>query len=166
MRRHGGILLEMMIALALFVGAALFILRATSQARMAVDRAVTQQRAVDLATTRLAELETGLITLSDLRSGFEDSRPEFGSFDSTMPVQRLRLESRTERSAFPGLTLLKIDVLDAEQVAADGGARTVFTIRKLIRISEDDIDAYEQDELLDDLPEEESSFSDLEESDS
>ena len=152
MTRRGGILLETMIALALFVGAALSILRSTSQASTSVDRAVTLQHAVDLATTRLAELESGLISLADLRAGLDDPRPEFGEFDSSPSPQRLRVESRTERSAFAGLTLLELSVVDSEQVAADGGARTVFTIRKLIRVREDEVDAYEQDDLLDDLP--------------
>lgn len=163
MSRRGGLLLETMIALALFVGAALSILRATSQASTAVDRAATLQHAVDLATTRLTELETGIISVADLRAGLDEPRPEFGAFDSSAPSERLRVEARTERSIFAGLTLLELSVVDSDQVAVDGGARSVFTIRKLIRMREEEIDAYEQDDLLEDLPIDPKPIDDLEE---
>jgi hypothetical protein len=149
---RGGILLEAMIALALFVGAALAILRATSQAASAVEKASTLQHAVDIATTRLAELETGIVSLADLRAGLDESRPEFGAFDASAPSERLRVEARTERSIFAGLTLLELSVVDSEQVASDGGARSIFTIRKLVRLREEEVDAYEQDDLLENLP--------------
>jgi hypothetical protein len=152
MNARGGILLEAMIALALFVGAALTILRATSQAAAAVDKAATLQHAVDIATTRLAELETGIVSLADLQAGLDEPRPEFDVFDANTPSERLRVEARTERSIFAGLMLLELSVVDSEQAAFDGGARSIFTIRKLVRVREEEVDAYEQDDLLEDLP--------------
>jgi len=149
---RGGILLEAMIAMALFVGAALTILRASSQASMAVEEASKLQSAVDLATTRLTELEVGLISLTDLRSGRFESRPEFGDLDQGDSSDPLLIEARTERTAFEGLVLLELHVLDSEREASDGGARRIYSIRKLVRLSEEDVEAYEQDELLDDLP--------------
>jgi len=65
-RRRGGILLELLLAIALFAAAASF---TTSAMRSAVDgirRTELRARAFDLAATRLAELDAGLIAASDL----------------------------------------------------------------------------------------------------
>ena len=80
MNRRGGILLEVLFAITLFVVAALAILQATGQAARSVDRAAVLQRAVDMATTRMAELEVGLISVGDLRSMDDFVRPEFRRF--------------------------------------------------------------------------------------
>ncbi|MEY4117287.1 MAG: hypothetical protein RLZZ116_615 [Planctomycetota bacterium] len=64
--RRGGILLELLLAIALFAAAASF---TTSAMRSAVDgirRAELRARAFDLASTRLAELDAGLVAASDL----------------------------------------------------------------------------------------------------
>lgn len=153
MRRHGGILLEVLVSLALFVGAALAILRATSQAANSIDRAAILQRAVDLATSRMAELESGLIGEGDLRNDLDEPRPEFGAFLDEPAERRLRVESSTERTPWDGLSLVELRVLDAEQVAPDGGARVLFTLRRIVRLREGAAEAYESDEMLLDLPE-------------
>lgn len=65
-RRGGGILLELLLAIALFAAAASF---TTSAMRSAVDgirRTELRARAFDLAATRLAELDAGLVAASDL----------------------------------------------------------------------------------------------------
>ena len=64
--RRGGILLELLLAIALFAAAASF---TTSAMRSAVDgirRTELRARAFDLAATRLAELDAGLVAASDL----------------------------------------------------------------------------------------------------
>ncbi len=157
MRRSGGILLEVLISLALFIGAALAILRATSQASDSVDRAAILQRAVDLATTRMAELQVGLVTEADLRSEANEPRPEFGAFEFVEAEQRLRIEAVMERSPYEGLTLVELKVLDSERSAVDGGARTIFTLRQLVRLGDAEPDAYELDEMLEGLPQASSS---------
>lgn len=164
MIRRGGVLLEAMVALALFVGAALAILRATSQASVAVEKAAILQHAVDLATTRMAELEAGLISDADLRQGGGESRPEFGAFDPTFEERRLRVETVTRRTYFEGLTLVELSVVDSEQIAPDGGARTIFQMRQLVHLREQVLDTYEMDDMLEDLPREPTTQqSDLEE---
>jgi len=152
MTRRGGILLETLLSITLFVVAALAILQATRQANRSVERAAVLQRAVDLATTRMAELEVGLITIGDLRSLDDLPRPEFGAFVDAPAEDRLRIEASTERSPHDGLTLVELTVLDAEDPAIDGGARTVFVLRQLIRLREGVVDAYESDDLLEGLP--------------
>src|SRR5262245_36044128 len=64
---RGGVLFEVMLSVALFAGAAAFTLAATRSVSITLERSQKQQQAVDLARTRLAELEAGLITLGDLR---------------------------------------------------------------------------------------------------
>ena len=64
--RRGGILLELLLAIALFAAAASF---TTSAMRSAVDgirRTELRAHAFDLAATRLAELDAGLVAASDL----------------------------------------------------------------------------------------------------
>ncbi len=158
MRQAGGILLEVLISLALFVGAALAILRATSQASDSIDRAAILQRAVDLATTRMSELEIGLVTEGDLRSDELQPRAEFGAFEFAPAERRLRIEASTERAPWEGLTLVELRVLDSEQIAVDGGARTIFTLRRLLRLREGAVDAYEFDEMMEGLPGEDTGF--------
>ena len=152
MTRRGGILLETLLAITLFVVAALAVLQATSQANRAVERAAVLQRAVDLATTRMAELEIGLLGIGDLRSLDDLPRPEFGAFDDGPAEERLRIEASTERSPHAGLTLVELTVLDSEDPATDGGARAVFVLRKLVRLRDGVVDAYESDDLLEGLP--------------
>ena len=161
MRYAGGILLEVLVSLALFVGASLAILRATGQASDSVDRAAILQQAVDLATTRMSELQIGLVSEGDLRSDAIQPRAEFGAFDFSPAEQRLRIEASTERTPWEGLTLVRLSVLDSEQIAADGGARTIFTLRRILRLREGAIDAYENDEILEDLPNADSFFGEV-----
>jgi hypothetical protein len=152
MTRRGGVLLEVLLALTLFVGGALAVLRATSQARRSVVEAGTLQRAVDLATTRMAELEAGLISDADLREGGGMPRPEFGAFEAAPATNRLRIEVATRRSPYAGLTLVELDVLDPDQIAVDGGARVVFSLRKLVQLRDQPVDEYELDDMLEGLP--------------
>ena len=68
---RGGILFEIMLSIAIFAGAALFTLRAVSNALIAFDRSARRQQAMDVARSTLAELEVGLITIADLRDRSE-----------------------------------------------------------------------------------------------
>jgi len=65
-RRGGGILLELLLAIALFAAAASFTLSALRSAIDGIRRAELRARAFDLAATRLAELDAGLVAIGDL----------------------------------------------------------------------------------------------------
>lgn len=65
-RRGGGILLELLLAIALFAAAASFTLSALRSAVDGIRRAELRARAFDLAATRLAELDAGLVAIGDL----------------------------------------------------------------------------------------------------
>ena len=60
--RRAGVLFEVIVALVLFVGAASFVLSANRSVFSTLERTRLQREATDLARTRLAELEAGLIT--------------------------------------------------------------------------------------------------------
>ena len=65
-RRGGGILLELLLAIALFALAAAFTMSAMRSAIDGIRRTELRARAFDLAATRLAELDAGLVAASDL----------------------------------------------------------------------------------------------------
>ncbi len=65
-RRGGGILLELLLAVALFATAASFTLSAMRSALDSIRRVELRARAFDLAATRLAELDAGMIAAGDL----------------------------------------------------------------------------------------------------
>ncbi len=67
-KRRGALLLEVLLSIALFAGAAAFALGASRSVFDALDRAKRQQAALDIARSKMAELEAGLITVRDLRS--------------------------------------------------------------------------------------------------
>ena len=67
-RRRGGILLEVTLAIAIFAAAGSITLAATRSVFRSLDRSRRLLEAVDLARSRLSELEAGLIDLADLRS--------------------------------------------------------------------------------------------------
>lgn len=154
-QHHGGVLLEVLVAIAIFVAAALSILEISRQAQRSLDRAAMLDRAADLAATSMAELQLGLVTLADLRAGTETSRPEFGAFVEDLALPRLRVEASTERSPYAGLTELELRVFDSEHAAPDGSARVLFTLRQLLVLHEDAEGEllYEEDDLLEGLPE-------------
>jgi hypothetical protein len=68
-RRRGGILLEILLAIALFVGGAVLVLGAMRSAVDGARRADLRARAMDLAQSRIAELDAGLIAVGDLDGG-------------------------------------------------------------------------------------------------
>lgn len=77
---RGGILLELLLAIALFVGGAVLVLGAMRSAVDGARRADLRARAMDLAQSRIAELDAGLIAVGDL-DGDESAGDDLGSSD-------------------------------------------------------------------------------------
>lgn len=151
MSRRGGLLLEVMISMALFIGAALVVLRVMSDARTSLQRSAVLQRAVDLAMTRVGELELGLVSLADLRGMGRQERGEFEDLEAS--AEPLGIRVRTERTQWDGLVLLELDVLDPERTDSTGDDFVVHSVRTLVRLSEETFEDFEDDPILDDLPE-------------
>src|ERR1043165_8910114 len=64
---RGAVLFEVMLAVALFGGAAAFTLAAVRSVFASLDRVRLQQEAVDVAASTMAQLEAGAVTLADVR---------------------------------------------------------------------------------------------------
>ncbi len=158
-RPRGAVIFEAMLSVALFAGAATFALGATKSVFATLDRAKRQQEAVDLVRSKLAELEARMINLADLR-GLEvesvGSIQSFGSdaLDPHTHTTRWVLSVKTQRTQFTGLTLVELSI---NEVRGDdqpaGPAPTTVTIRQLMALRDPEVEAYEQDDLLEGLPE-------------
>jgi hypothetical protein len=135
---RGVVLLEALLAIALFVGAAAFTLAATRNAIQAVDRNRRTLEAVDIARSRLAELEAGLITLEDLRGGSDDGVGSAGRSapprDASEPSS-WQVSIKTLRSEFTGLTLVELTIAEADdQPLDDFRAPVSYTLRQLVAL--------------------------------
>ncbi len=157
--RRGAVIFEVMLSVALFVGAAAFALGASKSVFTALDRARRQHEAVDLVRSKLTELEARMINLADLRGQEVQSVGSIESFgsdrlDPQAHTTRWVLDVKTQRTQFTGLTLVELsitEVRDDDRTA--GAAPTTVTIRQLMPLRDAEVDAYEQDDLLEGLPE-------------
>ena len=100
MTRRGGILLETLLAITLFVVAALAVLQATSQANRAVERAVVPAL---VASRPPAWPNSRSDSSASATCGRSTTLSGFGAFDDG-PAEGLRIEASTERSPHAGLT--------------------------------------------------------------
>lgn len=161
--QRGGILFEVMVGIALFVGSAAFTLAAMRNASDRIEQLQQQQQAVDLAASLMAELEAGRVSLADLREGLPRSLGSFENFealneDPQTQNSRWEVEVRTQQTQWQGLSLVEITVAEQTPAGAEDAALVVdrsvasHTLRQLVRLREDDPEAFEPDEIMDDLP--------------
>jgi type II secretory pathway component PulJ len=113
--RRGSVLLEILLAIAIFAGAAVFTLMALRNALAGTQRASLRMRAVDLAASRMAELELGLEVDAE-------AEPD---------PDGLQVTVETEVAAFPGLSLATVRV--SAPADAGGEGREIFALRQLVR---------------------------------
>jgi hypothetical protein len=81
-------LLEVVLSVVLFVGAASFCLAATNSLFGTLERIDRRQRAIDLARSKLTELEAGQVALSELRGEWS------GAVGSRLEDEDLEIEPR------------------------------------------------------------------------
>lgn len=159
---RGGILFEIMLSIAIFAGAALFTLRAVSNALVAFDRSARRQQAMDVARSTLAELEVDLITIADLRDRAERdlSRNASPRRDRLSPQSDERhwiIEIETERTEYADLTLVALIVRESsgeDSVGLDEDNAISITLRQLMALQTEASLAprpYQEDELVEDL---------------
>ena len=160
--RRGAMMIELIVSVALFVGAAAFTLKATSGVLTALHRADREQEAIDLARTKLAELEAGIIGINDLRDGEitrAGSVDDLAGDEGPAPGRLVwRCEVSTQRSDFPGLSLVTLTVTESPSWGqADRGANAPeavrFTLRELVALRAPLEETFEEDDLVQDLPE-------------
>ncbi|MHC5028867.1 MAG: type IV pilus modification PilV family protein [Planctomycetota bacterium] len=160
--RRGGVLFEAIVALGIFIAAATFVLRALENVSTAMYRSQLRQEAVDVARSKLAELEAGLVALNDLRSTELTSIGTFEQPDVDSPP-RWMLDVDTERTEWGSLVLVEVTVSEADagfgpdfaDEAAPRAEPITVTLRQLMRLREEDVEDFEADTLLDGLPAEE-----------
>ncbi|MHC4948892.1 MAG: hypothetical protein ACYTG1_11615 [Planctomycetota bacterium] len=134
--RRGGLLLEVLVSIALFAGAAAFVLAAMRSALDGIDRAERRREALDLARSTIAELEAGLVSLGDLREGIAPGTDDALGPDLALP-SRWRIDARTEPSPWRGLTLLELEVFEETgEIRIDLGEDESPTVvlRQLVRL--------------------------------
>ena len=141
-------LLEVMLSIALFVGAAAFCLAASRSLFSSLDRAGRRHRAADLARSKLAELEAGLTSIQDLRGewrGDVGSRTrDATSLGDTAPAH-WQMDVRTVPSPYRGLALVELTVSEEPDPVS-------FTLRQLMALRQPDVEQYQPDELSRGLP--------------
>jgi hypothetical protein len=156
MNRRGAVLFETLVATAVFVGVGTFSLSAIHASIQALERAHERQQALDIARSKISELDCGLTTLTQLRGDVIES---VGSFESMIEDDQAataappgwEFDVNTVRTEFTGLTLVELTVYPAGR---DGAAAAV-TLRQLVRLRGEDAEEYAQDPLLEGLDVEE-----------
>ena len=110
-RRRGGLLLEVVISLALLVMVGLFALGGARDGLAAAERSARRAAAVDLAASRLAEIEAGIVSL-DAIGDLQDVDPEGGlaGFEDMPPPWPFAVEVETAPSSFDGLVRVEVVV--------------------------------------------------------
>ncbi|MCH2160877.1 MAG: hypothetical protein MK085_03275 [Phycisphaerales bacterium] len=103
-------MLEILIALAVFTAAAGYTLLAIRDGAEATDRAARRVVAIDLAASRLAEIEAGIVAIED---GADFGMDDFDRSDE------LEVEIISSPSAFDGLTMVEVLVYDTSLDALD-----------------------------------------------
>lgn len=154
---RGGVLFEVLLAVALFAGAAAFSLGCVKSVFTALERTRREQEAVDVARSRMAELEAGLITLADLRGQAVDaigSMTDQGSASiGADSAARWIVDVKTQRTEFTGLSLVELTVReDASRGGANEDDLMSFTLRQLMPLRRGDAEEYQADELTESLP--------------
>jgi len=139
---RGGILLEVVLSISLFAGAAAFTLASVRSVFQTLERARLLQEAIDLARSKMSELEAGLITISDLPgSEFQ----QIGSFDRRKAETEVefawQFEVQSQRSEFTGLSLVELTVTQTGAVTQP----MTYTLRQLVSLRDEDEAEFEEE---------------------
>lgn len=122
MTRRGGLLLEALIALAVFVMAGLAILSVLRQGVADTRAARDRVRGYDIARSALAQIETGLATIESLDGSVPAWRPPSSSIafeDAPPPESPWNVEITTEEAGVGGLSRVRVVVRNAAKPVAD-----------------------------------------------
>ncbi len=154
--RRGALLLEVLLSIALFAGSAAFTLGAANSVFDALDRAKREHEAIDIARSKMAELQTKMISVRDLNSQWSGDIGSYqtdADFDSLQSSLRWAIEVNTSPTEYTGLSLVEITVSELQEQAFEqgGSAFVSYTLRQLMPLSDEDIEDYQADEILEGL---------------
>lgn len=136
---RGSILLEVILAVAIFTAAALVVLRQVSFASDAVQRARDQERAADLARSAMAMIEAGLETPETLSGPISPARVAYGLASATRTAPTAETFANWEMtvevnpSPFEGLSKVRVTAVWGAGGAA-GAERARFSLAQLVRL--------------------------------
>lgn len=142
---RGGILFEVIIAISLFVMAAITMLGSMSRAAAAVQRTRDEERAADLARSAVAMMEAGLASPESLDGPVSAAKAALGlaagddSLDAGAGMiasgpTEWELEIATEPTSWDGLT--RVSVKAIKRAAGGGREKASYTLYQLVRLSE------------------------------
>jgi hypothetical protein len=148
---RGAILLETLVALAIFTGAGMLTLSVVGNSYSAFDRARLHRLASDLARSKIAELEAGLISVTELASHEIESVGSIGWTDGASDDPPWLIDVDTERTEHRDLTLVIVTVYPP--ASSEWDEPTGVTLKQLVRLRDRPDESYREDDLVRDLPE-------------
>ena len=119
-RCRGGLLLETLVALAVLVMVGLLALGVARDASKATERSDRRAAAVELAASRIAEIEAGLVDLDAL--GDLDEVDRIDDLEGPDAARwRFRVEVETSPSSYDGLVRVEVVVREDEEDGLGAG---------------------------------------------
>jgi len=130
--RRGAVLLECVLALALFVSAGMAVLALVDGAVRSVERTRDLEAAVDLARSAIAKIEAGIATAEELEGPVPAWRDEEdAAFGDEPPTPGpWSLEITTEPALFDGLTRVRVRAIRTEP--RSGREEASFALDQLV----------------------------------
>lgn len=137
--QRGAVLLEVVVALAVFVGAALAVMACVDRAASALEHTRGVQRAADLARSAMSQLEAGLLNPAALNgpvptadsSGY--SGPPYAGGGWGDGESGWELEVQSEPSEFGALSKVTVTAIRRGE---SGAARYSYSLTQLVRLGE------------------------------
>ncbi len=136
-RRRGSMLLEVMLALAIFIMAGTAILNIVGGTMDGMNRMKLSRQAADLARSAMAKIEAGIETPQTLNGPVKPWAAEDGDTNAAEPAQAggaWELQIDTDQTQFRGLTKVTIKAVKHEGGNSDRLA-AAYTLRQLVRLS-------------------------------
>ncbi len=135
--RAGSVMLELLISIAIFVGAAGFTLSAMRSALDGVRRADLRARAFDLAQTKLAQLDAGLLSVGDVQASGSSGGSLGGSSSASSSMDSsdtpTDLEVSIELTPSPTASSLLHARATVREIANGEIVSTVLTLDRFVR---------------------------------
>jgi Tfp pilus assembly protein PilV len=129
--RRGGMLLEVIVSLAIFVVAGGAILNLVTQTMTGLERSREQARAADLARSAMAKIEAGIETAQTLNGPVERSA-EGAAAVGGVGGEGWELEIDTEPSQFRGLTRVSVNAV--KRVGEAARVEAEYLLVQLVRL--------------------------------
>jgi hypothetical protein len=134
---RGGVLFELLLAIAVFAGAAAFALASVKSVFAALDRSRREQMLIDVARSRMAQLECGMISLADLREfgqgvATTDGMSANEQLNTRDTAPQVEIQVRTSRTEFTGLSLVELTVSETIDSATRFDETLSFTLRQFM----------------------------------